>query len=58
MDGDTDPAAVAAQAGQAALPAPTNSQHNDRLLAARAMAKQNPAAVAGIVRGWVNGEAA
>ena len=40
------------------LPAPTNSQHNDRLLAARAMAKENPAAVAGIVRGWVNGETA
>jgi flagellar M-ring protein FliF len=37
-----------------ALPAP---QHNARLEAARAMAKQNPAAVANIVRGWVNGEA-
>jgi len=39
----------------AALPAP---QQNLRLEAARAMAKQNPAAVASIVRGWVNGEAA
>lgn len=38
-----------------ALPAP---QHNLRLEAARAMAKQNPAAVANIVRGWVNGETA
>ncbi len=38
-----------------ALEAP---QHNARLEAARAMAKENPAAVAGIVRGWVNGEAA
>ena len=38
-----------------ALEAP---QHNARLEAARAMAKDNPAAVAGIVRGWVNGEAA
>ena len=55
VDGD-DAAALAAQAGQAKLPAPTNSQHNARLLAARAMAKENPAAVAGIVRGWVNGE--
>ena len=55
VDGD-DADALAAQAGQAKLPAPTNSQHNARLLAARAMAKENPAAVAGIVRGWVNGE--
>jgi flagellar M-ring protein FliF len=37
-----------------ALAAP---QHNARLEAARAMAKENPAAVASIVRGWVNGEA-
>ena len=58
---DAEAAAQAAQtarAAQTALPAPTNSAHNDRLLAARAMAKQNPAAVAGIVRGWVNGETA
>jgi len=31
--------------------------HTARLEAARSMAKQNPAAVANIVRGWVNGEA-
>ena len=37
-----------------ALPAPRSSQH---LAGARALAKDNPAAVAGIVRGWVNGEA-
>jgi flagellar M-ring protein FliF len=36
-----------------ALPAPRSTQ---RLDSARAVAKQNPAAVAGIVRGWVNGE--
>jgi flagellar M-ring protein FliF len=39
----------------AALPPPHQTA---RLEAARAMAKQNPAAVANIVRGWVNGEAA
>ncbi len=39
----------------AALAAP---QHNARLEAARALAKDNPAAVASIVRGWVNGQAA
>ena len=38
-----------------ALEAPKTS---DRLLLARSMAKQNPAAVANIVRGWVSGEAA
>jgi flagellar M-ring protein FliF len=37
-----------------ALAAPTE---NDRIAAARALAKQNPAAVAHIVRGWVSGEA-
>jgi flagellar M-ring protein FliF len=31
---------------------------NERLVAARRLAKDNPAAVANIVRGWVNGEAA
>jgi flagellar M-ring protein FliF len=31
-------------------------QHQARIEAARNMAKQNPAAVANIVRGWVNGE--
>ena len=38
----------------AALPAPESTE---RLEAARALAKQNPAAVANIVRGWVSGEA-
>jgi flagellar M-ring protein FliF len=38
-----------------ALEAPKNSEQLDN---ARNMAKSNPAAVAGIVRGWVNGEAA
>jgi flagellar M-ring protein FliF len=38
-----------------ALPAPRRSEH---LEGARALAKENPAAVASIVRGWVNGEAA
>ena len=38
-----------------ALPAPKSVEH---LAAARALAKDNPAAVAGIVRGWVSGEAA
>ena len=37
-----------------ALPAPKRAEH---LQGARALAKDNPAAVAGIVRGWVNGEA-
>ena len=37
-----------------ALPAPKSVEH---LNSARALAKENPAAVAGIVRGWVNGEA-
>jgi flagellar M-ring protein FliF len=36
------------------LPAPKSVAH---LQDARALAKDNPAAVAGIVRGWVNGEA-
>jgi len=41
--------------GVPALPAPKSSEH---LTAARALAKENPAAVANIVRGWVSGEAA
>jgi flagellar M-ring protein FliF len=36
-----------------ALPAPKSFEH---LAGARQLAKDNPAAVAGIVRGWVNGE--
>jgi flagellar M-ring protein FliF len=38
-----------------ALPAPKSIEY---LAGARQLAKDNPAAVAGIVRGWVNGEAA
>ena len=38
-----------------ALPAPKSVEH---LESARQLAKDNPAAVAGIVRGWVNGEVA
>ncbi len=41
-----------------ALPILQAPQQNARLEAARALAKQNPAAVAHIVRGWVNGESA
>jgi flagellar M-ring protein FliF len=37
-----------------ALPAPRSAEY---LEGARALAKENPAAVAGIVRGWVNGDA-
>ena len=37
-----------------ALPAPKSAAH---LASAKALAKDNPAAVAGIVRDWVNGEA-
>ena len=36
-----------------ALPAPRSGEY---LQGARVLAKDNPAAVAGIVRGWVNGE--
>jgi flagellar M-ring protein FliF len=39
-------------------PALEGPRANDRLQAARNLARQNPAAVASIVRGWVNGEAA
>ena len=38
-----------------ALPPPQVAQQAARLEAARALAKQNPAAVASIVRGWVSG---
>jgi flagellar M-ring protein FliF len=40
-----------------ALPQLAAPANNDRLEAARNLAKQNPAAVANIVRGWVSGEA-
>jgi flagellar M-ring protein FliF len=40
------------------LPALPGPRQNQRLENARALAKENPAAVAGIVRGWMSGEAA
>ncbi len=40
------------------LPALTAPRNTDKLEAARVMAKENPAAVANIVRGWVNGASA
>ncbi len=42
----------------AAVPALAGPNNMELLNDARAMAKENPQAVAGIVRGWVNGEAA
>jgi flagellar M-ring protein FliF len=39
-----------------ALPPPDEPLYANKVEAARAMARQNPAAVANIVRGWVNGE--
>jgi len=41
-----------------ALPALAAPRQADRIEAARALARQNPAAMAQVVRGWVNGEAA
>jgi len=44
---------------QAALPAPAPDMRDDpRLQAARALAKENPVAVATIMRGWVSGDQA
>ena len=50
--------------GDPALPAPAGAvpalaapQQADRIESARALARQNPAAMAQLVRGWVNGEA-
>ncbi len=40
------------------LPALAAPQQADRIEAARELARQNPAAMAQLVRGWVNGEAA
>ncbi len=54
VDDDTVLSA-AESAAPAALPAPRTNEH---LVTARALAKENPAAVANIVRGWVSGEAA
>ncbi len=57
-------AVVGDEAGRGALPGPGRNlpalaapTENERIAAARALAKQNPAAVAHIVRGWVSGEA-
>ena len=47
---------VTALPGPDALPALPAPASNEKLLAARRMAKENPAAVANILRGWVNGE--
>ncbi|MEO8805348.1 MAG: flagellar basal-body MS-ring/collar protein FliF [Burkholderiaceae bacterium] len=53
--GSTLSAVVDDEQSLPALPAPRSSEH---LNGARALAKDNPAAVASIVRDWVNGEAA
>jgi flagellar M-ring protein FliF len=50
-----DAEALPAPAGLPALEAPAA---DDRLEKARQLARENPAAVAGILRGWVSGEAA
>lgn len=49
---------VADEAPQRSLPALMAPDPSDKIEQARALAKANPAAVANIVRGWVNGEAA
>ena len=54
VPGATLTAVVDDQQELPALPAPKSVE---QLASAKALAKQNPAAVAGIVRGWVNGEA-
>ena len=53
--GSTLTAVVDDQQSLPALPAPRSNEH---LAGARALAMENPAAVASIVRDWVNGEAA
>nr|WP_310732391.1 flagellar basal-body MS-ring/collar protein FliF [Rubrivivax gelatinosus] len=52
VDGD------AALPGPDQLPALEAPRSNDKLEAARKLARENPAAVANIVRGWVSGETA
>jgi len=49
---------VGAEPVKPALPAPEEPLYANKLEAARAMARQNPAAVANIVRGWVSNEKA
>ena len=51
VDGDN------ALPGPGTLPALSAPRQADRIEAARALARQNPAAMAQVVRGWVNGEA-
>ncbi|MCB1981485.1 MAG: flagellar M-ring protein FliF [Rhodoferax sp.] len=53
-----DPQALPASTGPVAIPAPAQSDAQLRVQAARDLARQNPAAVAGIMRGWVSGNAA
>ena len=53
VDGDATPALGPASGTPPAIELPRD---NSKLLAARTLAKQNPAAVAHIVRGWVNNE--
>lgn len=55
-----DPQALPAPAGDAApvLATPARADPQQRIEAARSLARQNPAAVAGIMRGWVSGSAA
>jgi flagellar M-ring protein FliF len=50
--------AVVEDTQPAALPALSAPRRNEHLDGARAMAKENPAAVANIVRNWVSGETA
>jgi len=50
-------AALPALPGPGAMAALEGPQTDERLEAVRRMAKENPQAVANIVRGWVNGEA-
>jgi len=55
---DDDTSLPTAELEGTTLPALAGPKVNEHLEAARAMALSNPAAVAGIVRGWVSGEAA
>ncbi|HUD35099.1 MAG TPA: flagellar basal body M-ring protein FliF, partial [Variovorax sp.] len=53
------PASLANAAAAAALPTPAEVvPEQARLEGARQMARDNPGAVANIVKGWVNGDAA
>ena len=58
VDGDEALPELAAPAAPAALPAIEPPRSVARLEQARQMVKDNPAAVAGIVRDWINGPAA